>query len=305
MIIRTPIESERQWLEVLRPPNIGASEIAALLGEHDFKTAYGVIAQKLGWIPPDDETPAMRRGRKLEPIAIDEIREKFPAWRLERPNAYFHDPDLRVGSSPDLFATAELSRGVIQIKSVEPRRFAETWFNDAGELAPPNMVAIQAIVDAWLTDSAWAAACAIRVGYGIDVDVIPVPIHAGLIERIKHEAAAAWRLIDAGKLPDPDWNRDAAIVRQMLRQDDGSEVDLTADNELPEIVAERERAQAARSEADEAVKIADTRILHRIGKHQRARFAGGLITAKTIERKAYEVPASSYRQLRIKHEAGA
>jgi predicted phage-related endonuclease len=50
MIQRTPIESETQWLD-LRRQNVGASEVAALLGSHPYLSAYGLAAAGFGRPP--------------------------------------------------------------------------------------------------------------------------------------------------------------------------------------------------------------------------------------------------------------
>lgn len=52
------------WLAA-RAPFVGASECAALFGDHPFLTLGDLYAEKLGG-PPQPETPAMRRGTFLE-----------------------------------------------------------------------------------------------------------------------------------------------------------------------------------------------------------------------------------------------
>lgn len=79
-ILRIPIASEAQWLD-LRRQNVGASEIAALLGSHPYLSAYGLAGDKSGRIPKQyHDSAAMERGRELEPIAIRKLGRMFPHW---------------------------------------------------------------------------------------------------------------------------------------------------------------------------------------------------------------------------------
>jgi hypothetical protein len=305
MIRRVPILSRAQWLS-LRPGHVGCSEVAALTGDHDFLTAYALAMRKTGRIDEADETPSMRRGKLLEPIAIQLLQEQFPAWRIEQPAACFVDDEARLIGTPDLLVHApDLGPGVVQIKNPEPSVFRDTWHDDAdgpAELSPPIGHAIQVTAEAYLTGSTFAVLAALVVGHGVELHVVDIPVRADVIARIKSELAAFWRLLDAGRMPDPDYGRDADIIRGFYRQDDGTELDLTADNELPEIVRERELHAQLRKTADDAVRAADARILHRIGAATRARFAGGTISAKTVHRASYAVPATHYRQLRFRRD---
>lgn len=305
-ILRIPITDEAQWLD-LRRQNVGASEVAALLGSHPYLSAYGLAGDKSGRIPKQDhDNAAMERGRELEPIAIRKLARMFPRWRLEAPGAYFADEALRFGATPDLFVIDDQGRrGVIQIKSVEPSVFRKTWHDEAGELSAPLHVALQAIAEAHLTGADWCAAAAIVVGFGIDVHIVDVPIVPGVIARMRQEVREFWDEIANDVTPDPDYGRDGALIAAMLRQDDGTEIDLTGDNELPGLVDKRETARQLQSAAEQSLKECNAAILHKLGPAQRARFAGGLITAKTIHRAAYQAKASSYRQVRVHHDGDA
>src|SRR5262245_7287249 len=73
------------WLK-LRGKDVTASVAGALLGVHEFTTPYGLWALKSGKIAEDpEETGPMRRGRLLEPVAIELIQEEHPDWALVQP----------------------------------------------------------------------------------------------------------------------------------------------------------------------------------------------------------------------------
>lgn len=272
-----------------------------LLGVHEYQTAYGLIARKLGKLSDQIDDAVLRRGRLLEPVAKRLIAEKHPDWQLIEPTAYYSDSALKFGCTPDLFVKNERGIGVVQIKTVHPSTFAKKWRNDAGAIEPPLWIAIQAMSEQHLTMVEFAMVAAMVIDYGLSLELIDVPYIAGVIETVRGKVGLAWEMIEAGELPPPDFGTDRANLAAVYRQDDGTEIDLTGDNELPEIISEFEALKMARETAQAGVKNAEARILDRLGNAQRARFAGGVITFKTQHRKGYVVEPTSFRKLSVKH----
>lgn len=306
MIDRIPISDRAAWL-ALRQQDVTASAAAALLGAHPYMTAYTLWAEKTGLMPTDGEAnEAMERGTELEPVARRWIAKKNPTWQITEPGAYYRDPAARLGATPDCFA-ADPSRGlgVIQIKSVEPSAFRRNWRREGGEIEPPLYAVVQAIVEAHLTDAKWGGVAALVIGHGIELSIIDVPLHAGIIERVRSEVAAFWRMVDGGKTPDPDYGRDAAILSEVYREADGSELDLRGDNEIGGLLAERAALTADMSIAKKRADEIKAQLLHKFGAAALIRVPGGIVTAKTIHRKPYEVGASSYRDIRYRPERAA
>jgi predicted phage-related endonuclease len=300
-----PITSETQWLE-MRRGNVGASEIGALFGVHDYCTAFGLAARKQGKIPDTIDSDVLKRGRMLEPVAMKLLAEDRPDWHQEPAGCYYHDPDIRLGCTPDLFVTAQDGRyhGVVQIKTVAPQIFADKWHNADGVLEPPLWIALQAMAEQHLTGADFAVIAVLVVSFGLSLEVIEVPTLPSVIEQMRSKVVSFWELVDAGELPPPDYGTDGKILAQILHDDDGTEIDLSADNELPGIVEMLESMKDARRDAEDKIAQYQAKILHRIGNAERARFAGGMITAKTVNRREYLVPASSYRPLRVKFHRG-
>lgn len=63
-------QGSSEWLE-LRKNCITATDIATILGINPYKTPYQLWQEKLGLKEPEPENDAMRRGKLLEPIALD------------------------------------------------------------------------------------------------------------------------------------------------------------------------------------------------------------------------------------------
>jgi len=299
--------SREEWL-ALRERNIGASEAGALLSVHPFLTPFELYARKSGLVTADvADNSAMRRGRLLEPVALQMLAEELPDWIIV-PNPipggmYFQDTELRLAATPDSFVTSPArGRGVAQVKSVEARTFAEKWISD-DELQPPIWIALQVLVEAFLSGADWACVVALVVDHGIRIEVIEVPIHAPIIARIKAAAADFWRMVDEGREPPPDYGRDSAIIEQLFAKPEEVEVDLSADNSLPEVVAQYVQLGKDVSSINEERAARRAEILHKIGNATSAKIATGRITAKSIKRKAYVVAESSYRQIKFKEDA--
>lgn len=299
-VIVTPYQDENDpaW-HALRAPNIGASEAAAVMGAHDFLTPFGLWARKSGHLEALKDTAAMAAGRDLEPVVLKRLRRQMPQWDIVQPRLYYCDPDLRLAASPDLFARrSDGARGVVEIKTTSAESWQQRWQGpDAPE--PPLGVAIQCLVQQMLTSTVWAAVACLVIGHGLELHIMDVPVEPELTKRIRREVQAFWRLVDEGQPPDPDYGRDHQAIRRVWRQGDDVEIDLTGSNELPGLILRREAQTAVRSMADKELKAIDAELLHKLGPAERARYAGGVLTAKTIHRKAYESPATTYRQLRV------
>ena len=301
--------SRAEWLK-LRGDTIGASEAAALFGVHPFTTAYELHHLKVGTIAADPtETGPMRRGRHLEQVAVEFLREERPEWIVTAnviPGGMFYR-DLAAGLSctPDAFVTdpARDGVGICQIKSVEPGVFRSRWRGDDGAVEVPLYVAVQAIQEAFLTGAKWAVVCPLVVGFAIEMPILEVPLHAGLTGRLLAESAAFWSGVRSGRAPSADSARDAALLER-LWSGGGLEIDLAADNEVPELVAERERLSAENGAAETRLKEIKAALLAKVGDATIARLADGrCITLKRVERKGYAVEPSSYVDLRVKGRA--
>jgi len=298
-IERFPVTSRDQWL-ALRQKDVTASAAGALLGVHDYITHYSLWALKAGKIVEDpEESGAMKRGRLLEPVAVELIREQHPDWTitLNKSPIYYRDPVARIGATPDLIVQNAEGTGVVQIKTVEPSIFRRKWRDDeTGETRPPLWIAVQAIIEAHLTGCDWAAVAALVVGFGIDLHIVPVPIHADIIKRIKAEVDKFWQQVAADQAPPFDYARDGKLIAELYGQTSDTSIDLSGDNHLPVILSEdealAETLKTAKARRDEI----KNELIAKMGEAAFATLPGWTISAKTINRKGYSVAATSYRQ---------
>ncbi|MFC5509320.1 YqaJ viral recombinase family protein [Bosea massiliensis] len=311
MIEKIPASDRSAWL-ALRERDVTASAAAALLGAHPFMTPFQLWQLKAGKISEDpEETPPMQRGRLLEPVAVKLLQERRPDWTIKhnsgRAQLYWRDRDRRIGCTPDVLIDDDGVFGTVQIKSVEPMVFREKWLVE-GKLGspaswvvePPLHVVVQALVEAKLTGAEVAYVAPLVVMHGLEMPLVPVPIHEGAWGRVVEEVSSFWASIAAGEEPDPDWKRDASLLNELGRTDNGREIDLSGNNLMPELL-ERRLAAKERIKVDEKiVEECDDEIAAKIGAFERAHVPGWSVKRPTINRKAYEVKAGSYRRLDVK-----
>lgn len=309
MIERRTIGLREQWLR-WRHQDVTASVAAALLDAHPYVTRLGLYAAKTAADPaPVPDSPQMRRGRHMERVAVEMLREDHPhpGWTVVGPvNAYYRDPELRIGCTPDVIVIDEdRRRGVVEIKSVEPGVFERSWRDENGGISPPAHAAVQAIVCRHLCEAEWCAVAPIRVGHGIDLDLVRVEEPPGLWDRLLEATAEFWRMVERGEPPEPTFPADTETVLRMHRTvEPGSVIDLSGDNgvlELRDRDAELALVERAACEERRSIKA---QLAARMAGAEVATFNGATIaTAKSITRKAYSVPENTFREFRWKKGA--
>ncbi len=76
MIIQNFEQGSRTWL-AFRKIHITATDIGTILGLNEKKSPYMLWQEKLDFIAPDTENDAMRRGKALEPIALESFCDQM------------------------------------------------------------------------------------------------------------------------------------------------------------------------------------------------------------------------------------
>jgi hypothetical protein len=300
IIEKIPVVDRASWL-VNRSRDVTASVAGCLLGVHEYQTRFGLWALKTGRLTEDpEETPAMRRGRLLEPVAVALLREEHPEIGIEPGRVYYRNPDARLGATPDALAMCpRRGLGVVQIKSVDHSVFRQKWRRGDGSTEPPLWIAIQAIVEAHLVGASWAAVAPLRVGMGLDIDLIDIPIHTGIIDALYRETAEFWRICETAEFPPLDYTRDAEVIDAIYPTDDGTEIDLSGDNELPGLLDERATLSASGKQIDERRAAIDAALKSKLGPHTRGVLPGATISWKLQKRSGGYVPPSEFRVLRV------
>lgn len=303
-VVRIPIVDREQWLEV-RKQDVTASVVAALFGLHPYQTIAGLHADKHGFPVDrvDPEADVVRRGLALEQVVADEVVRLRPEWKVERANVYLRDPRLRLGATPDFFILNDpRGRGILQTKTIGAGKFKRDFGDDG--LTPPFWMTAQCLTEMNLDGAAFGAIGVLVIGeFTFKCHVFEVPRHLPAERKIRAAVAEFWVTSAAGEVPRIDYERDAALLDVLFpTARPGSVVDLRTDNRIAELLTQRERLSLELKSNKADLEAIDTEIREKLGDAEAALVQGWRVTLKTIRRRAYEVKASVFRQLRTVRE---
>ena len=309
MIERHAVTDRESWL-ALRRQNINASEIGVVCGAGGYGSRAELYAEKKGLRPPLEDDAVLRRGRWAEAAIFEALADQRPEWDVRRARVYLRDPDLRLGATPDGFAMApgRDGFGIVQGKAVARSVFRRAWLEDPdasiakGAATPPLMFQLQILTEERLSDCGWGVLAVIITGeFDWQFRLFDVPRHLEAEARILEDVAAFWRdWLDPGVMPPFDPQRDEALVRILYPADDGTEIDLSADNRAAELVDDLIERRAGRRRLEAEIEPIETELRGKLGPHTYGLLGDGRrIVCKVTHRKAYSVPASEFRSIRI------
>jgi predicted phage-related endonuclease len=310
-IERIPIQNREQWL-ALRTHDITASDVPAVCGEGMFGSAAKVLAEKRGLIPPAEMNEAMKRGRWGEAAVVEALLDERPGWQFRRAKVYLRDTTSRLGATPDCAALTPEREGVtiVQCKVVARKVFEQKWLDDPDDdphdlYAPataPLGYQLQTLTESMLAEAVHGVIAALIVDeWRWTLRLFDVPRHPGAEAMIRDRVAGFWtNYLDPGIQPPIDASRDDELVKLLYPHDVGTTIDLSGDNEIPELIATRESLKAAIKNAETLCKSADTSIKAKLGENTFGRLADGrLMSWKRQERSGFTVEPTAFRVLRI------
>lgn len=303
-----PVNRRHDWLD-RRAQDVTASHAGALLRVHPYVTLmqlWAIKSLRVGLDQDEELSPPMERGVLLEPVAAELLRRRHPRWLIEYPvHKYFRDPATRLGATPDLFARDPMrpGRGCIQIKSVERGIFKRDWQGGDRKAEPvaPTYISVQALIDATLSGSTWAAVAPLVVSYGLEMPLIEIPLHPPLMARLGQLSLEFWRLVETGMPPAADYERDGDALAEMFEADPDAPVkDLSAVKGLTKLLDDREALSLARRGAKDRWDAIKAQLLFTLGNASIGIAADGRrIRATTVRKDAYRVEAQSYVDVRV------
>lgn len=302
MIERRAIVDREQWLE-WRKQDVTASRVGALFGcdmpDKNLTVLHLWAEQRGVEFPHKPETKRMKRGRKLEGLVGEEVSELRPEWSIEPVGAYYRDADLRLGATPDFWVFGDpRGRGVLQAKTAATDIIAKHW--DAGRV-PPDWIEWQVRTEMLLTDAAFGI-IAVLDPFNWDCHIVEVERSHQAEAALTTAVAAFWIAVGTGTEPDPDFKRDAEVIKALMpRERPGKSIDFSGHNELPAMLEERAELMNKIKDADDRCDEIESEVKFLMGD---AESADGLpdwrITYKVQKRAGYTVPPKEPRVLLIK-----
>lgn len=291
------ITDRGQWL-AWRADDLTASDLAAVAGFDQYRSALAVYSEKAGLIVPA-ETNIMRRGRWLEAAILEALHEELPDWRIAKANVYLRDPVIRLGATPDFIAEDpdDINTLVnIQGKVVARPTFERDWPDGTA----PIGYQLQTICEGMLLGAERNLLAALVLDtYSAELVLVEVPRHAAAEHRIREIAIGFWDNMTRGWRPRPDYKRDGEIIDAIHKAEKDTEIDLSGDNRLAGLLPERAELKATITACEGRVGEIDTEIKDKLGSHERGSLPGWRLSWKEETRKAYTVAASTRRVLRV------
>jgi len=283
------IVSTGDWLS-WRTKDITASRLPALFSLHPYLTREqladimrGTTGTGTSSVP---DSPAMRRGRILEPAVAAALAEERPDLPpLVKATTYHRVPEWRLGCTPDYLCGDE---GLVQCKTVSPHQW-QAWH---GKI--PTGYVIQTLCEMLVTGRAWGLLACLEVSPSYPLHVVDVPRHEAAERRILDAVREWWRAFDAGEIAGT-----APSAELEADLDDGSFVDLSTNNRLCEALPERGRLKTEISAAEKQVAEIDAALKEAMGSASSAWLPGYNISFKSQTRKEVVIPAKTFRVLRI------
>jgi putative phage-type endonuclease len=295
-IERVPIENREQWLG-LRRQVVTATDVAAVSGVHPYRTPLRVWAEKAGDISDEiDDNAAMRRGRWMESAVFAALEERRPELKLERAKDFLMDKARRIGGTPDGYAIdAEGKRFIVEAKTVAKPTFEKDWGDD-----PPMTYYLQALTYAMLEEAAGAIIAVLVIdAYDTDLRIYEVPRHPGAEARILKAVESFWSSVDAGQEPAPIYERDVEVLQSLRRPSRPDPIDLSSDNHLPVLLAERARLMEDKAEVEKRLDAIKAEVIDKLAGHQSGLCDGYRLTHTIQSRKETVLKASSFPVLRV------
>lgn len=294
-----------EWLE-LRSHDVTASTAGALLGVHEYTTAYELWAIKSGLLDKymAEDDPVLVRGELLEDDAIELLRRRNPQWRILHNvigagGLYFGDSQNRMGGTPDGFCIDDdKAPSVIEIKTTDYGTFRDKWQGPDGP-EPPLWIAVQAMLDAYLANARRAYIVCMVVGRTLDLHVMPLAVNPAVIKRLQEATRDFWVHVDLHQPPNPDFEIDGATISALLPRDNGAHVDLSHDNEFCSACGELIELRASIAALKAKLGRHEALIKHRMGHNATATAGQYRVSHKLQYRKAHSVAATEFRKLTV------
>lgn len=306
MVSEIKCKNKAEWLVKRREFGIGASESSVALGENPWNSPFALYQDKLGLLPPIEESPAMEWGSALEAPIRAKCKKEFGV-AITNPGKYVIQRNERI---PHLFATldgivpevtapiAELFErhrmpipqgpGVLEIKTTN------AYSGDEWDLEWPLHYQIQVQHEMIVSELEWGI-CAALIG-GQDFRMFPAQRATAFEQVLVENTLEFWEHVQKQIPPPVDGSAATAeAIRAIFPE--GSVIDLPEeaidwDQQYCDAVADMKAAEASR-------QLAWNWLTSQIGSHTYGRLPSGIVYSwKSQTTKAHEVKASTSRVLR-------
>lgn len=302
------------WLQ-LRRKNINSTDCAALFGLSPYQTALELALIKGAKIEESDVASERTKwGQRLQDAIALGVADEYDV-RVQQVTDYMEVPELRIGSSfdceiigagltrADEFPTLRryfdrLGPGVLEVKNLDPRMFANDWQIIDGELEAAPHIEIQLQHQLLVRGHKWGAIAAL-VG-GNKLKLILREYDPAIGAAIAHRAQQFWMDLALEKYPPANMPADAAILAKLYNfSEPGTFLDGTDNEVLATACALYNQASLRAKMADEEKDVAKAEVLAIIQDNEKAVTAGYKISTWMVEPTEFVMKRPGYRSMRI------
>lgn len=278
---RTP-----EWYEARRE-RVSASEIAAILGLSPYVSPFDLWWQKRTGSDSQSESKGMRRGRRHEPMIIEDFEEEHPEFRVLPSGLIVNNARPWQVCTPDGLVYEEA--GDHEGPFVEPVAVIEcktdgdrSAWGEEGTDEIPVQYRCQVL---WQLDTLGLNVAYVPVWFGVEYKEFVVEYHEADV-LLMREAAEQF-LADVREDRQPDIDAHTA-TRRRLKHLHPKLTDETA--EIPAtLVRQYQRAKRLRDAAQERMNLAENRVRALIGSAAKAEFIDGAGKRRSMSHSIYEV----------------
>lgn len=281
------ITSTGEWLQ-RRQGLVTASRVPALFDADPYMSRDDLGAVMQGIPTGAGDTPAMRRGRIFEAAIVAALHEEHPDWAITRASTFHWIESLRLGCTPDAWATIEGVPAIVQCKTAAPEIW-EKWGHK-----PPLGYLLQTLTEMIITGRQVGVLAIMVMNPSYPVYEFAVSRHPAAEARVLAAVAQWWQDYDQGRIASP-----APPEGLTEALDDGSVIDLSDNNYLCQAIPERQELKASISAAEKRVADIDVAIKAAMGFASTAHVPGYTLTWRSQTRKETVIPAKTIRVLRV------
>lgn len=290
--------SREEWL-ALRAEDVTSTEVAALFGLSPYCTEFELYHRKRNKdVAEIEQTERMKWGIRLEDTVAQGIAEDN-GWKVRRLNSYQRHSEQRgMGASFDWeIVSHERGPGVLEVKCVDYIQWKQGWIDDGENSEAPEHIELQLQQQLEITGRSWGVIAAFVGGNKPIVMVRERDKEIG--EKLCQRIAAFWKCVDAGYPPEPDYNRDADMLRRIYRDASGEPIVMTGNNRVSELCAKYVAGGELEKQGKAQKEAARSELLTIIGNAPKCLAGEYSISAGEVNKKEYLVKATTYRDFRV------
>lgn len=291
-------DDREAWL-ASRTSGIGASEIAAAIGQSPHKSMFALWVEKTTGEREEVDSEEAYWGTVFEPHVIERFGmvtgRKVHPWNQLRTVVSPAFEWLRC--TPDATQIDDdKGPGTLQVKTTS-LRLESNWKD-----SPPLWVQIQAQFEAWMLGYSFGSVAALIGGQKLvwhDFMVNQRFINAAL-KKLEY----FWHCVEERIAPDVDGSDSTtAAIKRLYPHDEGGEIELGAEHE--KLVAKKLSLGQRKQRIEKALAEVDNRLKAALGEHSSGLLPSGTrVTYKTQSSPEKVIKASKFRVLRISTAKG-